>query len=36
MAAVQEDVLAGLEGFSGQLLQPADEGYDEARQIQTA
>ena len=33
MATIQEDVLAGLEGFSGQLLQPADEQYDEARQI---
>ena len=33
MATIQEDALAGLEGFSGQLLQPADEEYDEARQI---
>jgi FAD/FMN-containing dehydrogenase len=33
MAAVRETVLPGLEGFSGQLLRPADEGYDEARRV---
>ena len=33
MATVQEDALAGLEGFSGQLLQPADDGYDETRRV---
>jgi FAD/FMN-containing dehydrogenase len=33
MAAVQETVLPELEGFSGQLLTPADESYDEARRV---
>jgi FAD/FMN-containing dehydrogenase len=33
MATVQEDVVAGLEGFSGQLLRPEDVGYEEARRI---
>ena len=33
MATVQEDVLAGLEGFSGQLLRPTDERYDETRSV---
>ena len=33
MATIQEDALAGLEGFSGQLLQPADDGYEEVRRV---
>ncbi len=33
MATVQEDLVAGLEGFSGRLLGPDDDGYDEARRI---
>jgi hypothetical protein len=33
MATVEQDLLAGLEGFSGQLLQPGDPGYEEARRI---
>jgi FAD/FMN-containing dehydrogenase len=33
MATVQEDLVAGLEGFSGQLLRPEDGGYEEARRI---
>ena len=33
MATVQEDLVAGLEGFSGQVLRSADAGYDEARRI---
>ena len=33
VATVQEDLVAGLEGFSGQVLRSADAGYDEARRI---
>src|SRR5262245_38424290 len=33
MATVQEDLVAGLEGFSGRLLGPDDDGYNEARRI---
>jgi FAD/FMN-containing dehydrogenase len=33
MATVAEDLLKGLEGFSGQLLRPGDSGYEEARRI---
>jgi FAD/FMN-containing dehydrogenase len=33
MATVQEDLLAGLEGFSGQLVGPDDDGYDEVRRV---
>jgi FAD/FMN-containing dehydrogenase len=33
MATAQQDLVAGLEGFSGQLLRPDDEGYEEARRI---
>jgi FAD/FMN-containing dehydrogenase len=33
VATVQEDLVAGLEAFSGQLLGPDDAGYDEARRI---
>ena len=33
MATVEQDLLAELEGFSGQRLQPEDGGYDEARRI---
>jgi FAD/FMN-containing dehydrogenase len=31
MSAVTEEELAGLEAFSGELLRPGDDGYDEAR-----
>ena len=31
MTAVTEQELEGLETFSGDLLRPADEGYEEAR-----
>ncbi len=33
MATVTDDHLEGLAGFSGELLRPADAGYDEARRI---
>jgi len=33
MTAVTDDHLQGLSGFSGELLRPADAGYDEARAI---
>ena len=33
MATVQEDLAAGLEGFSGRLLGPDDDAYDDARRI---
>jgi FAD/FMN-containing dehydrogenase len=33
MSATAEDVLAGLEGFAGDLLREGDPGYEEARRI---
>jgi FAD/FMN-containing dehydrogenase len=36
MAAVQEEIVSALEGFSGQLLGPGDDGYDEARRVHNA
>jgi FAD/FMN-containing dehydrogenase len=33
VATVQEDLVAGLEGFSGQLVGPDDDGYDEVRRV---
>jgi FAD/FMN-containing dehydrogenase len=33
VATVEQDLIAALEGFSGQLLGPDDAGYDEARRI---
>jgi hypothetical protein len=31
MAAVEREIVSTLEGFSGQLLGPGDDGYDDAR-----
>ena len=33
MATITDDVVAGLEGFAGELLRPGDAGYDETRRI---
>jgi FAD/FMN-containing dehydrogenase len=33
MAAVADDLVAALEGFSGEILTPEDAGYEEARRI---
>ncbi len=33
MSAVTEQELAGLEGFSGEILRPGEAGYDEARRL---
>jgi FAD/FMN-containing dehydrogenase len=33
MAVIEADALESLQGFSGQLLRPEDEGYEEARHI---
>ncbi|HZR91679.1 MAG TPA: FAD-binding oxidoreductase [Gaiellaceae bacterium] len=33
MAIVEDQPLAGLEGFSGELLRPGSDGYDEARRV---
>ena len=33
MAIIEADLLASLEGFSGELLRPGDGGYGEARRI---
>jgi FAD/FMN-containing dehydrogenase len=33
VATVADEALAGLEGFSGQVLRPDDPGYDEARRV---
>ncbi len=36
MAAIADDLLSELEGVRGDLLRPADDGYDEARRIHNA
>jgi hypothetical protein len=36
MAAVEEEMVSALEGFSGQLLGPGDGGYDDARRVHNA
>jgi FAD/FMN-containing dehydrogenase len=36
MAVVQEEIISALAGFSGQLLGPGDDGYDEARRVHNA
>ena len=33
MATISDDVLAGLDGFSGELLQDGDAGYEDARRV---